>query len=224
MNEYNNQINDLITTVLTGPDTNTILLSFFVTLLLSGIMVSAYVLSHKIIHYDKRFAVTLAMLAFISTVFMNLIQTNLALSLGMLGSLSIVRFRTYIRDPRDMGFIFWSMAIGLASATQSYVIGIGGSVIMAVFMIATHKSLESDKMPMLVVIRGSKVDLDQVQDIIDNTDKKNKIRAKNIMEDSFEMVYEAVLPDRKDHEVIKQIFSLEGIDSVNLLAQNIEAV
>lgn len=75
--------------------------------------------------------------AIMSTILMDLIQSNLALSLGMLGSLSIVRFRTNIKDPRDIGFIFWAMAIGIASATQSYLIGIIGSVVLGAVMIIT---------------------------------------------------------------------------------------
>ncbi|WP_242850145.1 DUF4956 domain-containing protein [Clostridium polynesiense] len=220
MGSYNKQMEDLLNMIVKRPQGIDILISFAVTFLLAAIMTAAYKHSHSKIYYSKKFSITLVMIAFISTVFMDLIQSNLALSLGMLGSLSIVRFRTNIKDPRDMGFIFWSMAIGIASATGSYLIGIAGSLAMAVFMILTsRKDLETEK-PMLVVIRGSRADLDLLQQIIDHVDENNHIRAKNVMDDSFELVYEAILPERKDNFIIRRMFSLEGIDSVNILAQN----
>ena len=107
------------------PEPMTILISLVAALLLSMILYGAYRLANTKESYQPQFAVTLVTMALISAVLMDLIQSNLALSLGMLGSLSIVRFRTNIKDTRDIGFIFWSMAIGLAAATQSYFIGAG---------------------------------------------------------------------------------------------------
>lgn len=121
------------------PEPMTILISLVAALLLSMILYGAYRLANTKESYQPQFAVTLVTMALISTVLMDLIQSNLALSLGMLGSLSIVRFRTNIKDTRDIGFIFWSMAIGLAAATQSYFIGAAGSLMLACVMIGTKK-------------------------------------------------------------------------------------
>lgn len=165
------------------------------------------------------FAATLVALAIISTILMDLIQTNIALSLGMIGSLSIVRFRTNIRDPRDIGFIFWSMAIGIASATQSYLIGCIGSVVLAAVMFMT-KNTGTENQHLLLVVRGSNTDLDQIQKIVGYHTNSNLVKAKNILADSFELVYEVEIPETNSNKVIETIFELGGIDSVNLLAQN----
>lgn len=201
------------------PEPMTILISLVAALLLSVILYGAYRLANTKESYQPQFAVTLVTMALISTVLMDLIQSNLALSLGMLGSLSIVRFRTNIKDTRDIGFIFWSMAIGIASATQSYLIGCIGSVVLAVVMFMT-KNTGTENQHLLLVVRGSNTDLDQIQKIVGYHTNSNLVKAKNILADSFELVYEVEIPETNSNKVIETIFELGGIDSVNLLAQN----
>lgn len=201
------------------PEPMTILISLAAALILSVILYGAYRLANTKESYQPQFAVTLVTMALISTVLMDLIQSNLALSLGMLGSLSIVRFRTNIKDTRDIGFIFWSMAIGIASATQSYLIGCIGSVVLAVVMFMT-KNTGTENQHLLLVVRGSNTDLDQIQKIVGYHTNSNLVKAKNILADSFELVYEVEIPETNSNKVIETIFELGGIDSVNLLAQN----
>ncbi|MCC2864550.1 MAG: DUF4956 domain-containing protein [Clostridiales Family XIII bacterium] len=188
-------------------------------LLFAAIMCTAYRFANVKMNFRPQFAVTLIVLAFVSTILMNLIQSNLALSLGMLGALSIVRFRTNIRDPRDIGFIFWSMAIGIAAATQSYVIGAIGCLVLSVIMIVS-KNKTGLQSPMLLVIRGSNTDIEQIQGVMDRAPGQNRVKAKNVLAESFELVYEVQLPQKEENSMILEIFELGGIDSVNLLAQN----
>lgn len=202
------------------PETETILWNLAIAVVFAGIMLFTYRLANTKATYRPEFAVTLATLALVSTILMELIQSNLALSLGMLGSLSIVRFRTNIRDPRDIGFIFWSMAVGIASATQSYFIGVAGSVVLAGVMLFTKRTEEMVH-PMLLVIRGSNSDLDRIQDIVAGITEYHTIKAKNILSDSFEIVYEVKCHRKEENHVIGELFELGGIDSVNLLAQNL---
>ena len=177
----------------------------------------AYRLAHTRITYEGKFAVTLVVIAFVSTILMVLVQSNLALSLGMLGSLSIVRFRTNIKDPRDIGFVIWSMAIGIAAATQNYLIGCIGSLLLAVVMIVTKKS-ETEMKRMMLVIRGSKADINVIQNIV-SCHEGCTVKAKNVLKDSFELVYEINVRDSEGNGIIEKIFQLDGIDSVNLLSQ-----
>lgn len=202
------------------PGIDVILLNTGAAVILAGIMLLAYRFANTKSSFQPKFAVTLVTLALISVVLMELIQSNLALSLGMLGSLSIVRFRTNIRDPRDIGFIFWSMAIGIAAATQSYFIGVAGSIVLAVIMIVSRHAGERNN-PMLLVVRGSNSDLDKIQGIVQETMDCSTVKAKNVLSDSFEVVYEVQCDRKKENKVIEEIFELGGIDSVNLLAQNL---
>lgn len=220
MNQQIEQTMDaLLNAVTIKPDGWMIALSIGAALLFAAIMWGAYSLANGAESYQPKFAATLIALALISTILMDLIQSNLALSLGMMGSLSIVRFRTNIKDPRDIGFIFWAMAIGIASSTQSYLIGIIGSVVLGAVMIITKKRGEAERQ-LLLVIRGSNTDLDGIQNVVKSCTRTNLVKAKNILSDSFELVYEIQIPEKNGNQVIENIFELGGIDSVNLLAQN----
>lgn len=201
------------------PDNIAIAISLLVSFLFAFIMWITYKLSYNEQEYKSNFAITLISLAIISTILMNLIESNLALSLGMLGSLSIVRFRTNIKDPRDIGFIFWAMAIGIASATKSYVIGLLGSIVLSTLMIFSKRK-NNTLHTMLLVIRGSETNIDNLQDIILSHTKTCNVKAKNILNDSFELVYEVDIDNRNENLIIDDIFEMSGIDSVNLLAQN----
>lgn len=220
MNEqFQENMDQLLCLITSKPDTKAIMGSLLWAALLAALMWGTYRLANKGKGYRPQFGVTLISLALISTVLMDLIQSNLALSLGMLGSLSIVRFRTNIRDPRDIGFIFWSMAIGIAAATGSYFIGGTGSLFLAGIMLCTRKSAVNDQ-PMLLVVRGSSTDIDEIQDVVNQLAGTSAVKAKNILTDSFELVYEVSIARTEENRMIDRLFGLEGIDSVNLLACN----
>lgn len=190
---------------------------------LSAIMFLTYKACHADMTYDFKYNITLVMLAVISTVFMSLIQQNIALSLGMLGSLSIVRFRTNIKDPRDLGFVFWSMAIGIAAATQGYFIGIAGSLLLSAFLILTGDN-RSKSSSMLLVVRGSNSNIPLINDIIFESTDTSRLKAQNLLSDSFELVYEIRTKKQADHQLSEEIMSVDGVDTVNMLAPSAEMI
>ena len=211
------KMDQLIDMTTRGLDGEEIFMSLFFTGVMAFIIYVSYRLAHTRNTYKPEFAVTLTVIAFVSTILMDLVQSNLALSLGMLGSLSIVRFRTNIADPRDIGFVVWSMATGIAAATANYVIGITGCTVLAFVMILTKRS-EKKNRPMLLVVRGSNADINSIENVA-STLESCRLKAKNILSDSFEIVYEVNVSDRESNRLIENMFEIGGIDSVNLLAQ-----
>ena len=216
---FNDMMDKLMSTAGHEMTTVTMIRTLVFAAFLAMLLFITYKIAHSHGSYQPKFAVTLVIMAFVSTILMDLIQSNFALSLGMLGSLSIVRFRTNIKDPRDIGFIIWAMAIGLTAATMSFIAGLLGSVILATLMIVTKKDEDvlDDK---LLVVRGSVSDLDRIQMIVDSIGS-SKIRAKNILSDSFELVYEVRISDENSNKIIKNIFEIGGIDAVNLLSPTV---
>lgn len=217
MDQFNETITRLLT--LPGMEKGGVVLSLMAAAGLTVLLWIAYRMANTRETYQPHFAATLVSLAILSTVLMDLIQSNLALSLGMLGSLSIVRFRTTIKDPRDIGFIFWSMAIGLAAATGCYWIGLAGSLVIGTFLVLSARR-EPAIDQMMLVIRGSKADLEQVSHVVGEECVRWQVKAKNVMADSFELVCEVRLHMDRSDSFIARLFTLEGIDSVNLLAGN----
>lgn len=114
-----------------------LLVSLIFTMCLGGGMFITYRMCHDSLTYNKQFNVMLLMLSFISTLLLALIQNNPLLSLGILGSLSICRVRANTRDPRDLGFVFWALAIGISSAIGAFAAGIMATLLLAVIMLAS---------------------------------------------------------------------------------------
>lgn len=107
-----------------------VLINFLAACIISILIYISYRLSHSGAIYSKRFNVSLIMLVLVTTLVMNVIGNNIALSLGMVGALSIVRFRTAIKDPRDTAYIFWAIAVGICCGVSDYLIaGIGTFII-----------------------------------------------------------------------------------------------
>ncbi|AMN34606.1 TPA: DUF4956 domain-containing protein [Clostridium perfringens] len=217
----NFNINDLTSLVQHAKNPNVILKTIFISLIFSTIIYFTYKASYDTLNYNKKFNTTLIMITFITTVLMELVQINLAVSLGMLGSLSLVRFRTNVKDTRDIGFIFWSIFAGLASATGAIFLCGVSSIILSILMITTSKLRLKDN-KLLLVIRGQNVNLNNIEEIFLKEKIKTNIKAKNILSDSFELVYEINTSKSKENLLIDNLINFKGIDSVNLLVPNTE--
>lgn len=217
----NFNINDLTSLIQHAKNQNVILKTIFISLIFSAIIYFTYKVSYDTLNYNRKFNITLIMITFITTVLMELVQINLAVSLGMLGSLSLVRFRTNVKDTRDIGFIFWSIFVGLASATGAIFLCGVSSIILSILMITTSKLRLKDN-KLLLVIRGQNVNLNNIEEIFSKEKIKTNIKAKNILSDSFELVYEINTSKSKENLLIDNLINFKGIDSVNLLVPNTE--
>lgn len=189
--------------------------SILFTLVVAGFMLVIYRVCHDTLTYNKKFNITLMMLAVISTVLLALIQNNPLLSLGVLGSLSICRIRTNTKDPRDLGFAFWALAIGIASAVGAFTAGIASSLIMGVVLVVFHK-LDKGCEHQMMVVRGEKKQLELVQNVLHQAGVT--VQSKNVFTDTFELVYELQLEKNEEEKLVSRISNIEGIRGVNVLA------
>lgn len=110
-------------------------INFAAAALIACLIYISYRVSHSGAVYSERFNVSLVMLTLITTLVMNVIGHNIALSLGMVGALSIVRFRTAIKDPRDTAYIFWAIAVGICCGVSDYMIAAVGSAVIFGFLL-----------------------------------------------------------------------------------------
>lgn len=193
-----------------------ILISLLFTIFLVAIMVITYKLCQDPLSYNRKFNITLMMLSFISTVLLSLIQKYPLLSLGVLGSLSICRIRTNTKDPRDIGFIFWALSIGISSAVGEFTIGIISTLILSILMVILSRRLKRKDI-LTMVVRGSKDQVANVQKIFYQI-PSSTIQAKNLFTDSFELVYKLKLPPQEGEKLLLILNDMHGVDSVNVLA------
>ncbi len=137
-----------------------VILNFVAAIILSALIFISYRISHSGAVYSKKFNVSLVMLTLITTLVMNVIGNNIALSLGMVGALSIVRFRTAIKDARDTAYIFWAIAVGITCGVSDYLIAGVGTFIIFFFLVIFGVVRDNDRI--MIVI---KADSDKAEDI-----------------------------------------------------------
>lgn len=202
-----------------------ILLSFFCAVVLGAVIFVSYRFSHVGTAYSAKFNVSLWMMTLVTTLIMCVIGNNIALSLGMVGALSIVRFRTAIKDPRDTTYIFWAIAVGVCCGICDYLIaGIGSAVIFCLLiLIGNVKS--NDRW--LLIIRTEGGPDTEVEELMDASfSGKARLKVKNSSADNAEYIYElsdALLKKMGGSAVISgKLYELSGVRNVNLVCQNDE--
>lgn len=207
-----------------GPITMTQTLeSMMVALILALIVYVTYHVTYSGVVYSRKFNVSLVMLTMVTTIIMNIIGSSIALSLGMVGALSIVRFRTAIKDPRDTAYIFWTIAIGLGAGSMNFMITTVGTVIIAVMCLLLNIAIKADER-YLIIIRCSSEVLDQVRATLFQTYRASKLRSETITEDFVEIVHQIKLKRDSDLKVYEGLRKFDGVISINIIAQNGETL
>ena len=217
------EILDYLQVGATNLSTESIVIAFIASVLVGAVIFVSYRFSHSSAVYSAKFNVSLVMLTIVTTLIMSVIGNNVALSLGMVGALSIVRYRTAIKDPRDTAYIFWAIAAGICCGVQDFtVVGIGSGVIFVVMLIIGNMA-NNDRY--LVVIRGSINSIENIKATIDTAfSGKAKFRVQNTTADCVELIYEvseSVLKTVQTREdITATLYKIEGVENVNLVCQN----
>lgn len=169
--------------------------------------------------YSLSFNVSIVVIAMTTAMVIMLIGSNLAISLGMVGALSIVRFRSAIKEPRDLAFLFWAISAGLSAGTGAFLIAGVGSVFIAVFIFLFSKSVYSDCC-YLLVLKGSRIQQEAVEDALRRFGIKYKLRMQNSSFDYMEMTYEVYLKKQRPHTLTEYFSDNDelGINAVNLVS------
>ena len=202
-----------------------ILLNFAVALVLGIVIFISYRFSHSGAVYSARFNVTLLMLTLITTLIMNVIGNNIALSLGMVGALSIIRFRTAIKDPRDAAYIFWCIAVGISCGVSYYLLAAVGSGL--IFLVMLILGIIKDNNRYLLIIRGQSAVSGEVEStMLRQFSGKAMLRVRNQSAEQVEFIYELSrkLLDKgqKERNISALLLETEGVEQVDLVCQNEE--
>ncbi len=187
----------------------------------------SYMISHRGTIYSKKFNVSLVVLTVLTSMVMTVIGNNVALSLGMVGALSIVRFRTAIKDSRDTVYIFWTIIVGICCGVGDFVVaGIGSAFVFILFLIL---GAIKNNNRMLVIIRGNRTKEAQIQAIMYKFfGAKAVLRVKNSTTESIEFIYEITAKLLSQAEaknnigICDEIYKIGNIEYVNTVMQNDE--
>ena len=169
--------------------------------------------------YASSFGVTLVALTMITTMVILAVTSNVVLSLGMVGALSIVRFRTAIKEPLDIAFLFWSIAVGIVLAAGMIPLAVFGSVLIgAVLLVFVNKKSYAD--PYIVVIQcGGRDSETRASAYLEQHTERCVVKSKTARRDMVELNMEIRLKDGNT-DFINTLAELEGVDSAVLVSYN----
>lgn len=202
----------------------TVLLVLLVAFLVSLIIYLTYKNTYTGVLYNPRFNVSLIMITMITTMVMVVIGSNISVSLGMVGALSIIRFRTAVKDPRDTAFIFWCVVSGLACGTQNYTIVIVGSVFICLILFL-FKKFTTKNNKYVLIIKGKSFDLKEVEKTLDRKLKDYICKGKYISVNGMEIIYDVKIKDSKiSDDIIVSLSKVSGVNTINIVSSNTDTM
>ena len=131
-----------------------IIMNIAISAILGFLIYFSYYITHRGTIYSKKFNASLVVLTTLTGMVMTVIGNNIALSLGMVGALSIVRFRTAIKDSRDTVYIFWTIVVGICCGIGDYIVASVGSGVVFVVLILLGLIRSDNRM--LIIVRGAR--------------------------------------------------------------------
>ena len=189
--------------------------------LLAGIVIAVvYRRAYRGVLYSPSFAITLVMLTLITTTVVMRIGSNIALSMGMVGALSIVRFRTAVKDPMDTAYMYWALTTGIVLGAGLYTIALvvvlGIAIIVLLLTFVKLPSANS----YLLVLHYDEAATDAIQSVLSRV-KNRRLRSKTVTQNGAEMTVEVRIGERQD--IISQMLDIDGVYDATLVACQNEA-
>ena len=191
-----------------------ILISLLVSFVISLFIVFVYKKTFSGVVYNKTIVMTIVMIAMVTSMVIRTINSNLSLSLGMVGALSIIRFRTAIKEPMDTAFLFWAIVSGIMCGAGLYFIAVCGSLLLGLlFYVLYLMDIKAKSQYILVVIyksENSQIVESKMDSLTKKKLKSKSVSGNNVIEVTYEVEY--------DNTVDELMKSLSGdVRNVNLV-------
>ena len=198
----------------------TICITLIYSFLLSLFVFFIYKLTTKGVIYSKKFNISMSLMSIITSAIVLSMQANITVSLGMVGALSIVRFRTAIKEPRDLLFLFWSISNGIIIGAGVYSMALILAIVLGIAMLF-YDLIPEKKTPYLLVIYFKNVSTRDIEIILNSYKIKYKLKSENLSNKESSYIYE--LKVKKNKDFINEILKIKGVNEVNLMSQDGES-
>lgn len=191
------------------------MLSIVIAALLAIYEFYIYRIVNRNMFYSRNFNLSLIALAVITAAIILTIQSNIVVSLGMVGALSIVRFRTAIKDPMDLVFLFWSIAIGIICGAGYVMIAvIASAVLTIVILLFSARGTERDSL--ILVVNAANYDCEErVLQIVRHNCSKHKVCSRSVTEAGMNLAIEVKC--RKPESLIEELMESRAVKTVSLV-------
>lgn len=194
-------------------------IALVLALLLGLFIFFVYKKSYSGIMYSASFGATLIALSLITTVLIMAVVSNVVLSLGMVGALSIVRFRTAIKEPMDIAFLFWSIAVGIVLAAGLIPLAVFGSIFIGVALYVFSGRKSEDTPYILVVHCENALVEGAVRSFVDSQVKRMKLKSKSVEAGRIELNYEVRLKEESS-VFVNALDAMQGVSHCVLVSYN----
>ncbi|MFZ5944800.1 MAG: DUF4956 domain-containing protein [Bacillota bacterium] len=197
-----------------------ILISLVITLILAGFILFIYRKTFNGVVFSQNFGAAIVMVSLITCLVIMTISSNLILSLGMVGALSIVRFRTAVKDPIDIVFMFWALTLGITTGAGLFLLSVSGSVFIGLTVLILMRFKSANNV-FLLIIHYQEIAEKQVYNILAGMDYK--LKSKTVSKGTVELTVEIkVIGARTDF--VSDIAEVEGVENTSLVSYNGEFV
>ena len=190
-----------------------ILITFSVVLLMGFLILIVYRITYRGVLFNRSFGTALLMVALVTSLIIMPISTDIVLSLGMVGALSIVRFRTALKDPLDIVYMFWAISLGLTAGAGFFELAIVGCLLLSVIMLlATALQSSGRHKPFLIIIRYTNAFTGDFRQYL----PRYRLKSKTTTAQGIELVAEVSLK-RQEAAFLEKLQSQPGILSASLV-------
>ena len=171
--------------------------------------------------YSPNFALTLILLTLVTTPVVMCIGSNIALSMGMVGALSIVRFRTAVKDPLDTAYMFWALTMGILLGAEQYIIALVVAAGISVILFALNLFKFTSPNGYLLVLHYDEDAEYDINQQLRRSVKYRRLRSKTVTRSGAEMTYEVRLDNKQD--LVALMLGIDGVHDATLVACQTEA-
>ena len=178
-----------------------------------------YKKTYQGVMYSASFGVSLIAMAMTTSLVIMAVTSNVVLSLGMVGALSIVRFRTAVKEPMDIAFLFWAIAVGIVTGAGLVPLAVIGSVVIGVVIVVFSSRKAKEILYILVLNCDGKDSEANADKIISDNTKKCVLKSKTVSKNGIELTYEVRLKDA-DTDFVNTITASEGVKNAVLVSYN----
>ena len=197
---------------------NNIITVLCVTAVICTYIFFVYRITCRKAFYSRAFAISLVVIGLVTSAIIMAVQSSVVISLGMVGALSIVRFRTAIKDPMDLGFLFWSISIGIICGAGLVEVALLASAMISVVMLVLH-FVPNVRPALLLIVSAESPDAEQAMTaVLQEKARSFKIKSRNVNAMGMDMIVE--LKAKNENQLVAAVSALEGVRTVTLMTHD----
>lgn len=202
----------------TDLSTTSIVMALLITAIIAIYIFAVYRVVCRKAFYSRSFAISLPVIAMITASVIIAVQSSIVISLGMVGALSIVRFRTAVKDPIDLAFLFWSISVGIICGATLYEVAVEASILITIVMLGLHY-VPNAKPALILLVNGTGADVQEaVKQVLEENTKWYQIKSRNVSASGMDMIVE--LKTKQEDTLAQKILAVPGVENATLMTHD----